>query len=124
MIKKWNWLLAYDLAQQESMAISRQRHGGIGKKNNPPPYLMPWPVTLTILTLALASAGLVFLLGWAPWHAFLMVGIAATVILAILVSLLLILSGRENRAENWRAFTSTFQNDLDQVLKYFLIRKR
>ncbi|GEM_PF-3656498 len=85
---------------------------------------MPWPVTLTVLILSLATAGLIFLLSWEPWHAFLMVGIAATGILVLLVSVLLILSGPENRAENWRAFTSTFQNDLDQVLKYFLIRKR
>lgn len=85
---------------------------------------MPWPIILTVLTLTLASVGLVFLLGWESWHAFLMVGIAATGILVILVSVLLILSGQENRAENWRVFTSTFQNDLDQVLKYFRIRKR
>lgn len=85
---------------------------------------MPWPVILTVMTLVLVSAGLVFLLGWELWRAFLMVGIAATGILVILVSVLLILSGRENRAENWRIFTSTFQDDLDQVLKYFRIRKR
>ncbi len=85
---------------------------------------MPWPVILTVMTLVLVSTGLVFLLGWELWRAFLMVGIAATGILVILVSVLLILGGRENRAENWRIFTSTFQDDLDQVLKYFRIRKR
>lgn len=85
---------------------------------------MSWPVILTVLTLALASASLVFLLGWEAWHAFLMVGLTATGILAILMGALLVLGGRENRAENWRVFTSTFQSDLDQVLKYFRIRKR
>lgn len=85
---------------------------------------MPWPVILTVLTLTLASAGLVFLLGWKAWHAFLMVGLTATGILAILMGALLVLGGRENRAENWRVFTSTLQSDLDQVLKYFRIRKR
>lgn len=85
---------------------------------------MPWPVILTVLTLVLASVGLVFMLGWVPWHAFLMVGIVVAGILVILVSVLLVLGGRENRAENWRIFTSTFQSDLDQVLKYFRIRKR
>lgn len=85
---------------------------------------MPWPVILTVLTLAISSAGLVFLLGWEIWHAFLMVGLTATGILVILIVSLLLLGGRENRIENWRVFTSTFQSDLDQVLKYFRIRKR
>lgn len=85
---------------------------------------MPWSVILTVLTLVLASAGLVFLLGWEAWHALLIVGIVATGILAILMGALLVLGGRENRAENWRVFTSTLQSDLDQVLKYFRIRKR
>lgn len=85
---------------------------------------MPWPVILTVLTLALSSAGLVFMLGWVPWHAFLIVGLTATGFLVILIGALLALGGRENRAENWRIFTSTFQDDLDQVLKHFRIRKR
>lgn len=85
---------------------------------------MPWPVILTVLTLAISSAGLVFLLGWELWHAFLMVGLTATGILVILIGAVLVLGGRENRAENWHVFTSTFKNDLDQVLKYFRIRKK
>lgn len=85
---------------------------------------MPWPVILTVLTLVLTSAGLVFLLEWEPWHAFLMVGLTATGILVILIGALLVLGGRENRAKSWRIFTSTFQSDVDQVLKYFRIRKR
>lgn len=124
MIKKWNWLLAYDLAQQESMAISWQRHSEMRKKNNFPLYLMPWPVILTVLTLSLISAGLVFLLGWEALHAFLMVGLTATGILFILIGAILVFGERKNRAENWRIFTSTFLDDLDQVLKYFRIRIR
>lgn len=85
---------------------------------------MPWPVILTALILALISAGLVFLRGLEPWYAFLMVGLTAVVTLVTLLMALLIFGGRENRAENWRVFTSTFLDDLDQMLKYFRIRKR
>lgn len=85
---------------------------------------MPWPVILTALILALVSAGLVFLRGLEPWFAFLMVGLTTVVALVILLIALLILGGRENRAENWRVFRRTFLDDLDQMLKYFRIRKR
>jgi len=85
---------------------------------------MPWPVILTALSLAIVSAGLVFLRGIEPWFAFLMVGLTTVVALVILLIALLIFGGRENRAENWRIFTSTFLDDLDQMLKYFRIRKR
>jgi hypothetical protein len=85
---------------------------------------MPWPVILTTLILALVSAGLVCLRGLEPWYAFLMVGLTTVVILVILLIALLTLGGRENRAENWRIFMSTFLGDLDQMLKYFRIRKR
>lgn len=104
--------------------MSWQRYSEMRKKNNFPLYLMPWPVILTVLTLSLISAGLVFLLGWEALHAFLMVGLTATGILFILIGAILVLGERENRAENWRIFTSTFLDDLDQVLRYFRIRKR
>ena len=85
---------------------------------------MPWPVILSTLTFALISAWLVFTRAWEPWQAFLVVTFAAAGIVIALIAALLVLAGRENRAEVWRVIRQTFRDDLDQVLKYFRIRKQ
>ncbi|MCL4470105.1 MAG: hypothetical protein M1547_02985 [Gammaproteobacteria bacterium] len=84
---------------------------------------IPWAVILTVATLALVSAYLVFWEKWAPWQAVLVVGGAATGMILILLVAILFLSP-DNRSENWRVFISTLQNDLDAMLKYFRLRKR
>ena len=85
---------------------------------------MPWPVVLTTLTLALVSAWLVFIRNWEAWQAMLTVAFAAFGILGVLIVAILLLSDRDGRAENWRAFKETFDDDLDQMLKFFRIRRR
>ncbi|WP_041673265.1 hypothetical protein [Sulfuricella denitrificans] len=85
---------------------------------------MPWPVILTTLTLALVSAWLVFIRNWEAWQAMLAVAFAAFGIISLLIVAIQLLSDRDGRAENWRVVKKTFDDDLDQMLKYFRIRKR
>lgn len=86
--------------------------------------IMPWAVILTAATLAVISAWLVFHEGWEPWQAFLVVAITAFGIIFSLLAAILVLSSPEDRAENWRIFTSTAKSDLDLMMKYFRVRKR
>lgn len=85
---------------------------------------LPWAVVLTTATLASISAWLVFIEGWQPWQAFLMVAITALGIIVSLLAALLILSSPEDRAGNWQIVISTARSDLEILLKYFRIRKR
>ena len=84
---------------------------------------MPWPVILGVLSLALISARLVFMQAWEPGQAFLVVAFAAVGIVVALIVTLMVFVGRENRAEVWRIIWQTFRDDLNQLLKYFRIRK-
>jgi len=84
---------------------------------------MPWPVILGTLTLALISAWLVFMPGWEPEQAFLVVTFVAGGIVVALIAPLIIFAGCENRAEVWRIIWQTFRDGLDQILKYFRIRR-
>lgn len=84
---------------------------------------MPWAVLFTTLTLALVSAWLVFVRDWEAWQAMLTVALIASVIVGGLI-IAILLSDRGGRAENWRIVKETFNDDLDQILKYFRIRKR
>lgn len=86
--------------------------------------IMPWAVILTAATLAVISAWLVFHEDWEPWQAFLVVAITAFGIIFSLLAAILVLSSPEDRAENWRIFTSTAKSDLDLMMKYFRVRKR
>ena len=74
--------------------------------------------------LALISAWLVFMRAWEPGHAFQVVALAAAGIVMGLLAALMVLAGRENRSVVWRVIRQTFRDDLDQVLKYFRIRKQ
>lgn len=85
---------------------------------------MPWPVILTTLTLALISVWLVFMREWAPWTAFFVVGLVAAGIVIALLAVIMVLSDAENRIEILRAVRQTLRDDVDQVLKYFRIRRR
>ena len=85
---------------------------------------MPWPVILSTLVFALVSAWLVFARAWEPWPAFVVVNIAAAGMVVSFIAALLVVAGRENRAEVWRLIRQTFQDDLNQLLKYLWIRKR
>ncbi|MDP2198497.1 MAG: hypothetical protein Q8K01_07940 [Sulfurimicrobium sp.] len=85
---------------------------------------MPWAVILTAATLAVISAWLVFYEGWEPWRAFMVVAVTAFVIIFSLLAAILVLSSPEDRAENWRIFTSTARSDLALMMKYFRVRKR
>ena len=85
---------------------------------------MPWPVILSTLAFALVSAWLVFVPAWEPWQAFLVATIAAGGIVVAFIAALLVVAGRENRAEVWRLIRQTFRDDLNQLLKYLRIRKR
>ena len=84
---------------------------------------MPWAVILSTLAFALVSAWLVFARAWEPWPAFLVVTIAAAGMVVSFITVLLVVAGRENRAEVWRVIRQTFQDDLNQLLKYLRIRK-
>lgn len=84
---------------------------------------MPWAVILTTLTLALVSAGLVFLRAWEPWQAFLAVGVTAAGIIFTLLCTLLLFTARTDRADIRQAFMATLLDDLHQALKYLRIRK-
>ena len=84
---------------------------------------MPWTVILTTLMLALISAWLVFMRAWEPGHAFQVVALAAGGIVMGLLAAIMVLAGRENRSVVWRVIRQTFRDDLDQMLKYFRIRK-
>ena len=83
----------------------------------------PWPVILTALTLVLTSAWLVFMSGWEPWKAFFVVVCAALGIIAVLLAILMIWAGPEDRAELWHQGMKTCRDDLDLLLNYFRIRK-
>jgi len=85
---------------------------------------MPWPAILATLTLALISAWLVFMRAWEPGQALLVVAFVAGGIVFALIATLMVFAGRENRAEVWRSIWQTFRDDLNQLLKYFGIRKR
>ena len=84
---------------------------------------MNWTVILSSLTFALVSAWLVFARAWEPWPAFLLVTIAGGGMVVSFIAALLVVAGRENRAEVWRVIRQTFQDDLNQLLKYLRIRK-
>lgn len=84
---------------------------------------MPWPVILSALTFTVISAALVFLRHWDPWAALLGVGLATAGIILLLLAVMLTLAGRTHRAELWGVFTSTVSRDLDQVLRWFRLRR-
>ena len=85
---------------------------------------MPWIVILSTLTLALISAWFVFMRAWEPDQALLVVAFVAGGIVVVLIATLMVFAGRENRADVWRIIWQTFRDDLNQLLKYFRIRKR
>lgn len=85
---------------------------------------MNWTVILTTLFLTGCSAWLVIHEGWEIWQASGVVAITASLVLTVLVSVLFLLGGREGRLEIFQAIKSTFLDDLDQMLKYFRIRRR
>lgn len=85
---------------------------------------MPWPVILTTLALSLVSAWLVFIRNWEAWQAMLTVAFAAFGIILLLIGAILAFSNQEGRAETWRIFKDTFDDDLDQMLKFFRIRRQ
>lgn len=84
---------------------------------------IPWTVILTALTLALISAWLEFFLGWEPRDALIVVILFSFGIIVVLLAVLMILVGFENRAKLWLLIWRTCRNDLDLLLKYFRIRK-
>lgn len=84
---------------------------------------MNWIVILTTLFLTASSAWLV-IHGWEIGQAFGVVAMAASLVLIVLVSILFFLGGREERTEIFQVIKATFLEDLDQMLKYFRIRKR
>lgn len=81
-------------------------------------------VILTTLFLTASSAWLVIHEGWEIGQAFGVVAIAASLVLTVLVSILFLLAGREDRPEIFQVIKSTFLEDLDQMLKYIRIRRR
>jgi len=85
---------------------------------------MPWTVILTMLTLALTSAWLVFLQGWESWQALAVVACSAFAIVAVLTGVLLLGTGRGNRTEVWREIIGTCREDIDLMLKQFGIRRK
>ena len=84
---------------------------------------MHWMSIITALILALASAFLVFVMDWEPWQAFLAVGCSAIGIILTLVITILLISKGEDRAEFWKGCLHTCRDDIDQLLKYFRIRR-
>lgn len=94
-----------------------------GDRGSDSTQAMPWAVILTAATLAVISAWLVFHEDWEAWRAFLVVAITALLIILSLLAAILILSSPEDRAENWRIFTSTARSDMDIFLKYLRIRR-
>lgn len=85
---------------------------------------MNWAVILITLFLTACSAWLVIHEGLEIGQAFGVVAITASVVLTVLVSILYFLAGREDRPEIFQVIKLTFLEDLDQMLKYFRIRRR
>lgn len=84
--------------------------------NDARPELPPWSVILTILTLTLISAWLVFIRGWEPREAFPVVGFTALGIAFALLAALMIWTPPEDRSELWQQAWQAFLNDLDLLL--------
>ena len=84
---------------------------------------MRWITILTMLTLAVTSASLVFFQGMEPWQAFLIVCFTTVGILLVLFSVLWIFIEKKDRPRFLHLIKVTFWADLDPVLKYFKIRK-
>lgn len=85
---------------------------------------IPWAVILSVLTLSLVSAWLVFMDNWKVGEAILAVSLAALGILSLLLGVLWLLADQEGREDLWRGFKHTFHDDLDRILKHFYIRRR
>lgn len=83
---------------------------------------MSWTVILSALVSAVLSAGLVFLQGWAPLHAFGVVVLAIEGLSFTLLAGLLLSVARNERSELWRVFTSAIKRDLGQVAVFLRLR--
>ena len=92
-------------------------------KKNIQPDSPPWTVVVTTLVLSMVSAWLVLGKHWEPWEAFAIVGLTALAIISVLLAILLIWAGPENRAELWRDCWHTCREDMDLLLKFFCIRR-
>lgn len=78
---------------------------------------MHWMSILTALTLALASAGLVFVFGWEPYLAFGVVGAAAVLLIVSLLLGLIAIFPHAARRELLDEVTRTIQDDFQNLLK-------
>lgn len=85
---------------------------------------MLWPVIFGTFKLVSVSALLVFMWAWEPGQALLVVAFVAGGIVVALIVTPMVFAGRENRADVWRIIWQTFRYDLNQLLKYFRIRRR
>lgn len=85
---------------------------------------MPSPVIFTSLILAATSAWLVFQNQWEAWTAFAVVAGTTLLIVAALMAALMLVVGKNSRAELWKIFTTTIKHDLTAIAHYFSWKKR
>lgn len=85
---------------------------------------IPWAVILSVLTLSLISAWLVFMRDWNFEEAMLTVSATAFGFLALLVGVIWFLADAEGRDEFWQGFKHTFRDDRDRILRHFKVRRR
>lgn len=85
---------------------------------------IPWAVILSVLTLSLISAWLVFMRDWNFEEAMLTVSLIAFGILALLMGMVWLLADAEGRVDLWQGFKHTFRDDRDRILRHFKAGRR
>jgi len=93
------------------------------KRKNTRTELPPWPVILPGLVFSLLAAWLVFSRQWEAWQALLVVSLAAMGISLLLLVILLLWSGPEERGHVWQVVRKTFIEDIDLLLRFFKLRR-
>lgn len=79
---------------------------------------MSWTAILTVLSLSLTSAYLVFIQSWAIWQAFLLVGGGALGLILSVIAIVYVLADADGRKSFSNGFKQSFQEDFGGLLRW------